>query len=157
MLRRAVVAGVLAVLVSRAARAELPPPPPEPEPVPVSRWYGGTTLAIDLGAAAVGGLGVLLFFGVSERGDHPIWPLAITVVPAYAALLVGGPIVHWTHGHVGKGFGSLAMRLFLPVIGSVLDIALLSRETVVERPPVALVPTLTADAHGFTAGAALTF
>ena len=94
---------------------------------------------------------------MSERGDHPIWPLAITAVPAYAALLVGGPIVHWTHGHVGKGFGSLAMRLFLPVLGSVLDIALLSRETIVEPTPVALVPIVTADAHGFTAGAALGF
>lgn len=167
MLRRSMSALAVVVTCTWGAVANAEPMAPAPPvaaeasaPATTTRWCGEATLAIDLTAAGTALLGVGLFYAVSERGDHPLWPLAITAVPAYGALLFGGPIVHWVRGRVGKGFASLALRLFLPVIGSVLDIALLNRETVSEPPPVGLVPIVpivTADANGFTAGAALAF
>jgi hypothetical protein len=66
-------------------------------------WYGSETLLVDaisivttlVGAATVtaevGALGGL--------GYH-----------------LGSPIVHWSHGNVGEGFGSLAMRLAATVV-----------------------------------------
>ena len=31
--------------------------------------------------------------------------------------MFGSPIVHWIHGNMGPGFGSMAMRIFLPPVG----------------------------------------
>jgi hypothetical protein len=37
----------------------------------------------------------------------------------------GGPIVHWAHGHVGRGFASMfGLRLGLPVAGALLGLGI---------------------------------
>ena len=74
-------------------------------PYVVSEWYGWQTLATD--AAAV----TSLMLAANQRGDDG-------EAFAWNALLLyslGGPTVHWAHGNVGRGFGSLALRVGLPV------------------------------------------
>ncbi len=34
-----------------------------------------------------------------------------------AGHVLSGPVVHWSHGHVGKGFASLGLNVGLPGIG----------------------------------------
>jgi len=73
-------------------------PPPESEPKLESNWYGWQTLIVD---------GVWLF-GLSAADEQS----ATLIVGTY---VLGGPIVHWSHGNVGRGFGSLALRLGAPL------------------------------------------
>jgi hypothetical protein len=35
----------------------------------------------------------------------------------------GGPIVHWAHGHVGKGFGALGLNVGLTSVGGLVGVA----------------------------------
>ena len=56
------------------------------------RWYGWQTLMVD-------GAAILIASDVS--------------VPIY---VLGGPIVHWSHGNVGRGFGSLGLRVGAPLL-----------------------------------------
>lgn len=62
------------------------------EPRFESRWYGWQTLMVD-------GAAILIASDVS--------------VPIY---VLGGPIVHWSHGNVGRGFGSLGLRVGAPLL-----------------------------------------
>jgi hypothetical protein len=66
------------------------------------RWYGWQTLLVD-------GASVLTI------------PFGIGIVGYF----VGGPIVHLAHGHVGKAFGDLGLRVATPlVVGGVMLAAL---------------------------------
>lgn len=38
--------------------------------------------------------------------------------------LFSGPVIHWAHGNVGTGFGSLAMRAAAPIAGAYMGCAL---------------------------------
>ena len=42
----------------------------------------------------------------------------LLLVGAVGAYLLGGPIVHWAHHHVARGFESLGLRLVSPAPGS---------------------------------------
>ncbi|WP_281328514.1 hypothetical protein [Polyangium sp. 6x1] len=69
----------------------------------VQRWYGWQTL-IGIGAA-----------------DIVAFPLSTVKLALFGPVTLGlrafvPPIVHWSHGHVGKGFGSLALNLGFPVV-----------------------------------------
>jgi hypothetical protein len=67
-----------------------------PPPVVMeSRWYGWQTLLADVAAVAAASAGGEAGLGV------------------YA---LGGPIVHWSHGNTGRGFGSLALRTGAPIV-----------------------------------------
>lgn len=103
--------------------ASVPPPPPPPIRVSTTsptqwstatterRWYGWQILVPDIAG------GLLSVVGGFVAGPAGIG-LAIT---GSAVALFGGPIVHWAHGHVGRGFGSLfGLRLGLPVLGALL-------------------------------------
>ncbi|MDI3284265.1 hypothetical protein [Polyangium sp. 15x6] len=92
-----------------SARAAEPPPAPgaspaahaAPPPTQVRRWYGWQTL-IGIGAA-----------------DAVAFPLSSVKLVLFGPITLGlrafvPPIVHWSHGHIGKGFGSLALNLCLP-------------------------------------------
>lgn len=83
-----------------------PPPPPQP-PQTESRWYGWQTLIADGASLAAFGA------GVAGAGGSPAG-LGVT------GLFVGAPIIHWGHGHAGKGFGSLALRTLPPLVGVIL-------------------------------------
>ena len=107
--------------------ADPPPPPPPPaynpapvvqryDPAPVSlnpvqearparRWYGWQTAILDGVGYAVAAA------GVSEATA----PLYI----GFSIQTLGIPIVHWVHGNMGAGFGSLGLRL----VGSGLVVA----------------------------------
>ena len=90
--RLSVLAAAVLALSTGAARSEQPPP----------ASYGSQTGALDLAAILTVGIG------------------AATQVPLIAALggatyLLGGPVTHWAHGHIGRGFGSLGLRIALPV------------------------------------------
>ena len=89
-------------------------PPPESAPLvsapklpheqPLeSRWYGWQTLLVD-GAA----IGTLFAAAGTESSE-----LAILGVGTF---YLGAPIVHFTHGNVGRGFGSLGLRVGAPLI-----------------------------------------
>jgi hypothetical protein len=41
----------------------------------------------------------------------------------FATYALGGPIVHWSHGAVGKGFGSLALRIGAPFVSGAAFLA----------------------------------
>lgn len=38
--------------------------------------------------------------------------------------VIGGPTVHFSHGNVGKGFGSLGLRVALPSVGALAGYAI---------------------------------
>lgn len=90
--------------------AQPPPPPP-----PVTRkkvekvWYGWQTLAAD----AVSG--TFLVAGVASKTS------ALTTI-GIVGYGLGAPTVHWVHGNIGPGFGSLGMRILLPPIGFVIGL-----------------------------------
>jgi len=69
------------------------------------RWYGWQVLLVDLGALA--------FSAAALAADS-----RALVYTAGAVQFFGPPIVHWTHGRVGAGFGSMGMRLALPLLGA---------------------------------------
>jgi hypothetical protein len=79
------------------------------EPPPARRWYGGYVLAADGASLLVGLTGALL----------P--PMALV---GFGGYLVAAPIVHWSRGHVGKGFASLGLRVGAITGGAVVGYAL---------------------------------
>lgn len=74
-------------------------------------WYGAQTLAVD------GMSNLLIGVGAATSGSNdaavPGTLLALGI-PTYE---LGAPIVHWAHGNVGTGFGSLGMRLLSTFVG----------------------------------------
>lgn len=97
--RRLAVAALLATLLApRIAAAE-----PSTDPEPAERgatttcWYGWQTLLVDGGVigASLATQNSLVFLG---------------------GYTLGAPIVHWAHGNVLRGVGSLSVRLAAPLI-----------------------------------------
>ncbi len=84
-------------------------PAATPETPATRRWYGGYLLAADGASLLVGLTGVLA----------P--PMALV---GFGGYLVVAPIVHWSRGHVGKGFASLGLRVGAVTGGTVLGYAL---------------------------------
>jgi hypothetical protein len=82
-----------------------------PEPPQTSRWYGGQTLFVD--GTSIG----LVVLGATQESSGLIG-LGVS------GYLLGGPIVHWAHGHAGKGFGSLGLRVGLPIGGALAGVGL---------------------------------
>jgi hypothetical protein len=95
---------------SQSAEPDTQPTFPEAPPDKTrqrTHWYGGQTLAVD-GAS----VGLLL---VAAGTDAPV----VAGIAAFGYAL-GPPIVHFTHGRVAAGFGSLALRVGLPLLGGSL-------------------------------------
>lgn len=136
--------------------AAAPPATPPAAPVaPVPRttrtkWYGRETLIVDGVSAGVFALGVGVAWSAQGEGML-LFPLAGIV--SYG---IGAPIVHTTHGNVGRAAASLALRVALPTIGTeltsprpddsvglvigvasavALDASVFAFETVEETPP----------------------
>ena len=68
-----------------------------------THWYGLQNLIVD-GGVIVGGL--VLTGATNEAGG-------VVLVTGY---FFGGPIVHWSHGQVGRGFASLGIRVAAPLL-----------------------------------------
>ncbi|MDC3955523.1 hypothetical protein [Polyangium jinanense] len=104
--------------ISSVQAAEPPPAPAAspavraaPTPTRIRRWYGWQTL-IGIGAA-----------------DTVAFPLSWVKLALFGPITLGlrafvPPIVHWSHGHIGKGFGSLALNLCLPAATAGIGFAL---------------------------------
>lgn len=73
----------------------------EPDGKPREVWYGWQTLII---------------MGVSA-------PLTFAYGVGLFGFTFGGPIVHWSHGHVGRGFGALGLNFGLTAVGGLLGVA----------------------------------
>jgi hypothetical protein len=70
-------------------------------------WYGWQTLIVD---------GVAIVTGLAASVSLPLYYM--TGIPAgTGGLVFGGPIVHWAHGNVGKGFGALGIITATALIG----------------------------------------
>jgi hypothetical protein len=98
---------VAVVLGSSVALADGVPSAPSAATVSPTRWYGYETLATD-GAALV--LAVPAFSS-STSGFQTTFGVGSLVVYG-----LGGPIVHFAHGHVGKGFADLGLRVAMPLV-----------------------------------------
>jgi hypothetical protein len=83
---------------------------PAPD-APTRKWYGDQVL-IGYGASDL-----LVAAGIISGGEAPGLALVGTglVVQVFAA-----PIVHWSHGHVGRGFLSLGLNGGLPLAAASL-------------------------------------
>jgi hypothetical protein len=81
---------------------------PEPTYQKKTRWYGWQTL---LGLA---GTDLLMMAGGGYVGSAPI-----IITGLFSRPLVP-PIVHWSHGHVGKGFGSLGLNVGGPLLAGLI-------------------------------------
>jgi hypothetical protein len=99
----------LLVIAPAIARADEPASAPYAEH-PQKTWYGWQILLID-GGATLTGIAAATSSNSTAGG-------ALGVV-ALAAYMLGGPIVHWSHGNVGRGFASLGLRVALPTVGLV--------------------------------------
>lgn len=79
------------------------------------RWYGWQILIPDLAGGLLTSIGGV----VGGTGG-----LALSITGSTVAFF-GGPIVHWAHGHVGRGFASMfGLRLGLPVAGALLGLGI---------------------------------
>lgn len=65
------------------------------------RWYGWQFLVVD---------GLSLVLAISTLGTGSVVQFGV----ASAGFTFGAPIVHWAHGNIGRGFGSLGLRIGLP-------------------------------------------
>jgi hypothetical protein len=80
----------------------LPPPPPQ------KRWYGWQTLiGLSISHTLAGAGGLVLAAEAPELG------VALIITGSVGHGLTG-PIVHWAHGHVARGFASLGITLGIP-------------------------------------------
>jgi len=77
-----------------------------PSGSPTRRWYGWQPLVID-GALLVGLVAVASNQRHSDSDNF--------LIPFTTAYILGGPIVHAAHGHVGKAVLSLGIRSIGPI------------------------------------------
>jgi hypothetical protein len=83
---------------------------------PEQSWYGGQTLATDGAAFALALAG-----GATMQAPGVSTALAMASLATY---VLGGPIVHGTHGRGGAAVGDLVMRLAVPITGALLGAAI---------------------------------
>ncbi len=81
---------------------------PTHEPRPDENWYGWQLIVMD-GAALAGGAVLTARRPRSEAGE-PVHPALGPWAADYVVGLVGGPVIHFTHGRWGTGFISLGAR-----------------------------------------------
>lgn len=91
-------------------------PPPDGQAAGAS--YGSQILVVDAVAAAVAVGGVGLYAAGSHGLGTTLGFLGVV------GLQLGAPIVHFRHGKVGTGFGSLGMRLAFELVGGAIGAGL---------------------------------
>lgn len=98
-----------ALLAPAVAHADESAPPPAERTAPeaTSTWYGYQTLATD-GAALSMGLG-----SVASGASRSATVFGAAGLGTYA---LGGPIVHFAHGEVSRGFVDLGIRAAAPLV-----------------------------------------
>jgi len=108
-------AGKAFAQTSTAAPEEAWPSPwPPAEPRPTTRqWYGDQVL---IGYAASDLLVAAGAISVLELGHHGYLPFLLLAGPGIVGQVFAAPIIHWSHGHVGRGFLSLGLSAGLPIV-----------------------------------------
>ncbi len=76
-------------------------------------WYGWQTALIVGGADLVG---IFALTDVESLSNVNPGLLTASIVTHFAA----GPIIHWAHGHVGRGFATIGLNVVLPCAGLAL-------------------------------------
>jgi hypothetical protein len=100
-----------ASIFAPAAHAQTAPEPAPTPRVTTSQWYGWETLLVD-GAA----LTTMIASGVrSNNGLAPV---------GYGLFVLGPPLVHVAHGHIGTGLADAGMRFLLPIAVGALGYAI---------------------------------
>jgi hypothetical protein len=82
------------------------------------RWYGAQTLFVDGVSIAA------ILLGAATRANRDRDGMSGSLLGVGSTGVVfGAPIVHWVHGHVGKGFGSLGLMVVPPLValGMLID------------------------------------
>jgi hypothetical protein len=100
---------------ARAGEADVPEAPRTTR----TSWYGWQTLLADAGVIALWSAAYAVDeakYGSSspqsyDRGTN------LLVASGVAVYFLGGPAIHWAHGHGRKGLGSLGLRVGLPLGG----------------------------------------
>lgn len=75
--------------------------------VETSRWYGWQVLLADVVGGTLSSAGAI----ANEPG---------LVIAGGAVQIAGPPTIHWLHGRVGVGFGSLGLRVGGPLVGGLV-------------------------------------
>ncbi len=82
-------------------------------------WYGWQSLIAQGGALAF-----MMFSGSVASGQNNSLGSAGILLGA-SGLYLGGPVVHWSHGHVGKGFAALGLNVGGTLAGGFAGAALM--------------------------------
>jgi len=91
--------GVTVVCLTVSATVQAAEPGEEPGEETREEWYGWQTLTVAGASLGVGTMPAV------PLGVHPFtWPLGL------GGCVFGGPIVHWKHGRIGRGFAVLGMN-----------------------------------------------
>jgi hypothetical protein len=98
---------VLSLCATRAARCEEAAPEP-------ALHYGGQILLVD--AISIGAIVAGMTVGGGKLAGISLGGLIVYEL--------GGPIVHWAHRRGPRGFGSLGLRMFLPLAGAAAGLGL---------------------------------
>ena len=118
---------------ARAGEADAPEPPqatqtsarageadaPEPRQTTQTSWYGWQTLLADAGVIALWSAAYAVDeakYGSSSPQSYDVGT-NLLVASGVAVYFLGGPAIHWAHGHGRKGLGSLGLRVGLPLGG----------------------------------------
>jgi hypothetical protein len=111
--------------------APRPPPArvakPKPSAPPQIEWYVWQTMASDLTAISL----LALSSGIENKHKNASTLAALAGVGFY---VFGAPLVHAANGQVGKGFGSLGLRVGAPVVGVLGGLATGAAACPDERP-----------------------
>ena len=110
---------LIRVPVARATASGAAPTVEQPTVAdPAADWYGWQSLASDAGAAALFVTAGLLS-NAADHGAHDRAAAATTFWLGLGTYALGGPIVHLAHKRPAAMGRSLAMRLFLPLVGGI--------------------------------------
>jgi hypothetical protein len=106
---------LLASCIGLADETPAPAEPPPDPPPPTHVWYGYQTLATD-------GVALALLLPAAASVNTPGqqgFEMGSLVMYAVAA-----PLVHFSHGNVGKGFADLGLRVGLPVVSGLVGVGI---------------------------------
>ncbi|MBX3227110.1 MAG: hypothetical protein KIT84_35760 [Labilithrix sp.] len=116
-----------------------------------TEWYGWQTIALDASALA------LVAIGAGADNAERAFPFGVA---GYGTYLLGAPIVHVVHDHVGRAFGDLGIRLLAPPLTAIAGLAIASAAAggdsgTDERVDAALTGTLVGAVVGVLGASAL--
>lgn len=96
-----------------AAAASAEPAKPRTD----SKWYGWQILIVD---GAVISSTLLLAAAAADNDDVG----GVAAAAFFTGYTLGGPIVHWSNGQLGRGFASLGLRVGAPLVAGLTGAAL---------------------------------